>query len=703
MAPASMSSSGSKWLNRLLAAATLLSAWLLFQVQPMAAKRILPWFGGGAGVWTSALLFFQTALLAGYAYSHLVARRLSPRLQVLVHSSALVAATALLAVRGLLPADVWKPVDGDLPASRILAMLLVYIGAPYVLLAATSPLVQVWFARTNPNRSPYRLYALSNVGSLAALLSYPFLIEPHVGIARQGLAWAALFAVFAAALIGAGALSLVAAAPVVRAAAARREASRHTPDARPRWLQFMLWLALPACASVALMAITDYLSQDVASFPLLWILPLATYLVSFILTFDSDRWYVRWFWLAGLAALSYAAVFTWSQGSQVSLRWQVAGHIALLFCLCMACHGELARLRPPAERLTSFYLCLSAGGALGGFLVAVAAPMTLPDRYELQLGILAAWLLVLVVLVTDRQSIFFDGGSFRRLLAMGALLVGLVVSMVAQALTERKDAVDMARNFYGVLELSEIDRGAPYYLLLNGRISHGAQYQTEENRRVPSQYYHVDSGVGELLSHPDRPAPRHVGIVGLGAGTLAAYAEKGDHFTFYEINPQVVEFAEKYFTYLADARERGATITIVPGDARLALERQEPQEFDALVLDAFTGDAIPIHLLTREAFELYLRHLKQPGGVLAVHMSNLHLDLAPVLRGAMDRFDFDATGVDAPADGSPAGQRSIWVLLSREPGYLASKSLGKALVRAGPDSAALEWTDDYSNVLDILK
>ncbi len=573
-APSLLTPAPAFWLNRLLAVATLLSAWLLFQVEPIAAKRILPWFGGGAGVWTAALLFFQTALLAGYLYAHLVAARLAPRTQVLAHAGLLLAVTLLLAVRGVLPADDWKPDGSDLPAWHILVMLAAFVGLPYLLLAATAPLVQVWFARANPGRSPYRLYALSNLGSLAALLSYPFLVEPNLGVTRQGAAWSILFAVFALLLTAAGVLSLQVPCrrPRRHAESVQDADSSSTPlqpiaeamppgeDAphdRSRWLQHFFWIALPACASVALLAVTNYLCQDVAAIPLLWVLPLAVYLVTFILAFDSDRWYRRWAWLAGLAYASYLVVWTWYQGSGLDIVWQVSAHLALLLCLGMACHGELARMRPALGRLTSYYLSIAAGGALGGFLAAVVAPLALQDRYELQLSIAAAWLLAVAVLVTDPGSAFYDGRSFKRLAAMAALFMALVTAMGSQAYKDRSAAIAMARNFYGVLKVKEVtaDPGNPYYQLVNGRISHGAQYLATANRRVPAQYYQTGSGVGKALQ-VRQPAPRRVGVVGLGTGTLAAYAEPGDDFLFYDINPQVVDFADRYFTYLADARQR---------------------------------------------------------------------------------------------------------------------------------------------------
>jgi hypothetical protein len=703
-----------RWLNVLLALTVFMSAWLVFQVQPMVAKRILPWFGGGTAVWTTTMLFFQLMLFAGYLYAHLASRRLSPRALAAVHAGLLAAAVAAVAATGLLPGERWKPEGSEQPIARIAAMLSACVGLPFFVLAATAPLVQLWFSRANQGRSPFRLYALSNVGSLAALLSYPALVEPRLGIAEQGLGWSVLFAGFAVLCAASAWLSLRAAAGQDAAAAdpalapepivAAPVESAPVESGRPRRLEHFLWLALPAIASVLLLAVTAYLCQDVAAIPLLWIAPMVVYLLTFILSFDSDFWYRRWFWLPAAAASSFASVYAWDNFQDLYLPHHLATHLALLLSIGMVCHGELARMRPRADRLTSYYLCISAGGALGGVLVGVVAPVLLADHYELQLSILAAWILALVILVTDRRSPFYDGGSFKALLAMGALLIALGVAMYRESSEYRGAVRASTRNFYGVLKVLTRDVKLPSHsrlVLANGRIWHGVQLVNYP--RHATQYYRADSGVGLALLQPHETGPRRIGVVGLGTGTLAAYAEKGDLYRFYEINPSVTRFADSYFTFLRDARDRGAEIDVVPGDARLALERSPPQDFDVLAVDAFSGDAIPTHLLTLEAFAAYLRHLEAPHGVLAIHISNQYLDLSGVVESAARRYGLTARLVDVQPPDEPGASRSVWVLLSRPEGYLATLKIGTPLEASRQGEPEVVWTDEFSNLLTILR
>ena len=688
-------------LKLLLAATTLLSAWLLFQVQPMVAKRILPWFGGGAAIWTTTMLFFQAALFVGYLYAHLVAKSLPSRMQVLLHCGLLTLAAVLVAAIGVVPPDSWQPGVTGRPALRILATLAGCVGLPYLVLAATAPLVQVWFSRANPGRSPYRLYAISNLGSLAALLSYPLLLEPNLGVIHQGVVWSALFVVFAASCGASGLLSL-GSDPAQVDNAATIPASETTGR-----LQYAFWIALPACASVLLLAITAYICQNIAPIPLLWIMPMVVYLISFILTFDSDRWYDRRVWMPLAAVTSFAAVYTWHTDQSPDIPYLVGLHLALLLAVCMVCHGELARMRPPTDRLTTYYLCIASGGALGGLFTGLVAPQIFVDHYELHLGLLAAWLLAIGVLVTDRNSPFYDGGkgrAFVGIVAIAALFVAFIIGLGIHVKDRRYGAVEMARSFYGPLMLSErlVAESETCFELTNGHIAHGGQFRDPTNRRVPVWYYHAESGIGEVLLKLKATPPRHVGVVGLGAGTLAAYAEKGDVFRFYDINSQVIDFAERQFTYLADARQRGAEATTIEGDARRSLEQGTPQAFDVLALDAFNGDAIPVHLLTLEAFDAYLRNLA-PDGIIAVHVTNSYLNLDAVVQAAVDRYKLDAAFFKTPADMSPGAGAATWILLHRTPGYFASHNFGEPLERDGNPVDPVTWTDDYSNVVEILK
>ncbi len=699
-------SPSSRWVDFTLAATVALSAWLIFQVQPMIAKRILPWFGGGTAVWTTVMLFFQTALFVGYLYAHLTTTRLRPSRQVRFHVALLAVAAMLAAILGVLPSDDWRPTDSSRPALHILVMLAAAVGLPYLTLAATAPLTQVWFARLNSGQSPYRLYALSNAGSLAALLSYPFVIEPSLGVASQGIAWSSLFVGFALLCAWSGLASLRGAVGLVPAQDVQPALVDEPAELRHPFERFF-WIALPATASAALLAITNHLCQDVLSVPLLWIAPMVVYLLSFILTFDSDRWYRRDVWLPLGALASFVAVFAWYQRNTVELAALLTVDLALLAAICMICHGELVRMRPAPRRLTSFYLSIAAGGAIGGLLVAVAAPLLLNDYYELQLSVVAAWLLALASLITDRRSPFFDGGKgrvFKSLLGMIGLLATLCIVMYSQVARQQTGIMGQDRNFFGVLKVRYVraESGDEYFEIANGRITHGAQFLAPNNRRVPMMYYHVDSGIGKVLVNHDSAHPRRVGIIGLGAGAIAAYAEPNETFRFYDVNPQVFGFADEHFSYLADARERGATIELIEGDARLALESDPPQNFDVLVLDAFNSDSIPAHLLTMEAFELYLKHLQDPQGVLAVHISSDHLDLTPVVKAAADRFKLDAIVIEVPPDDTPATAGCVWVLLTRGPGVLSEQQVGATLEDCLQGRPAVTWTDDYSSLLDVL-
>lgn len=690
-----------------LAATVALSAWLIFQVQPMIAKRILPWFGGGTAVWTTVMLFFQSALFLGYLYAHLTTTRLRPSRQVRFHVALLALAALLAAIAGVLPSDEWRPTDNSRPALHILVMLAAAVGLPYLTLAATAPLSQVWFARLHLGRSPYRLYALSNAGSLAALVSYPFLIEPTVGVAAQGVVWSSLFIGFALLCAWSGLASLRGAAEIAPVKQVD-SAPIDEPTGQRRPFERFFWIALPATASAALLAITNHLCQDVLSVPLLWIAPMVIYLLSFILTFDSDRWYRRDVWLPLGALVSFVAAFAWYQQETVELPTLLTVDLALTAAICMICHGELVRRRPEPRRLTSFYLSIAAGGAIGGLLVAVAAPLLLNDYYELQLSVLAVWLLALAALVTDRLSPFFDGGkgrAFKSLLGMVGLFAALCIVMYSQIARQQTGVMGQGRNFFGVLKVRYVraDSGDEYFDIANGRITHGGQFLAPSNRRVPMMYYHADSGIGKALINHDPAHPRRIGIIGLGAGTIAAYAEPNETFRFYDINPQVFDFAAEHFSYLEDARGRGATIELIEGDARLTLESEPPQNFDVLVLDAFNSDSIPAHLLTMEAFELYLKHLQDPKGVLAVHISSDHLNLAPVVQAAAERFKLDAIVIEVPADDTPATSACVWVLLTRTAGVLSDQEVGVRLGDYLQGRPTVTWTDDYSSLLNVLE
>lgn len=680
------------------AAPVFLGAFLLFLVQPLIARYILPWFGGAAGVWSVAMLFFQIVLLAGYGYAHLLTTRAGPRLQAAVHCVVLAASAALLPIE---PSAALRPAPDAEPTLGILLLLAATVGAPYFALSATGPLLQAWFARAMPGRSPYPLYALSNVGSLLALLAYPFGVEPIWGRGEQASYWSWGFGGFAA---------LCAMAALFSARAVGGVAHESGKEPAPARRVVAMWVALPAVASALLLSYTHELCIDVASVPFLWVLPLALYLVSFIVTFAGSRPLPRGVWFP-LAAIAIAGT-TIAMGNrlELSLPGAVIVHSLCLLALCLVLHSEAFRLRPGASRLTQFYLCVSAGGALGGLFVAVVAPLLFPAHLELGFSLVACALLLAWQLWTDAKGPLYRGGYRPVWGLIAAAVAGLVFALAWNFRADHEHSVLLARNFYGTYVVSEPPQrsGESWYRTLSsGTTQHGSQFMDPQSRDWPTTYYARQSGVG-LVWNLLAPGPRRVGVVGLGVGTLAAYGRKGDQLHFYEINPRCVEIAERYFFFLQDCP---ASCEFVLGDARLSLEQRPDQDYDLLALDAFTSDSIPVHLLTLEALELYLRHLA-PNAPLCVHISNRHLDLTPVLRGAADALGLHLFGVDSRGDGSGANSAS-WVILTRdatlqqrlESALLTGPAvqMGTRLVDMGGGRRTRLWTDDYSNLFDVLR
>ncbi|HVM50999.1 MAG TPA: fused MFS/spermidine synthase [Candidatus Acidoferrum sp.] len=828
-------------------------AFLLFQVQPLMGKYILPWFGGGPGVWTTCMLFFQVLLLGGYAYAHFTSRWLKPRRQAVLHLVLLVAALALLPIT---PSDSWKPHGGGNPTLQILALLAASLGLPYFVLSATGPLIQHWFSRANPGASPYRLYALSNIGSLLALLSYPFYFENHFTRATQATLWACGLGVYAL-CCGICAFKLWKASPLAGTGietmnppgtgtsniqhptsnmqlapgrqaldvgcsmldvgcsqcsgqpphpfplplgggeGARRagegmvhgphpgpqvtEALQSSPGAfpdpqlstlnpqplsQPPTLNHLLWLLLPACASVLLLATTNKLCQDVAVVPFLWVLPLALYLLSFVICFDSPRWYMRFPFTIALVAAMAGWCWALFYGADWELGKQVTVYCGGLFICCMVCHGELYRLKPDPVHLTRFYLMIAAGGALGGVLVAVAAPLVFTDYFELHWGLLLCGLLFLLICIFDRSQadwrwfacvlpLFIFVGldwvivrlarygtdtirhhltglrigmwalvaffvvswivrtrlrSFRHwhLLAclwLGLGVAGLGATLWMNAREANDDRVYRSRSFYGVLTVYEHQKKEPEYhhfVLQHGRITHGLQFVDPVRAALPVSYYGPQSGVA--MGVDALPAgPRRIGVVGLGTGTMAAFARRGDTVRIYEINPQVQRVATTWFTYVPHCQ---GEVQIALGDARLSLEREPPQHFDLLVLDAFSSDAIPVHLLTREAFEVYQRHLNT-NGIIAVHISNHYLDLEPVVVNLARQFGYKLAAIDYDDTENEDEwwlYSSTWILLTHDPQALSRPAIRDACYNVSTNAPRVPlWTDDFSSLFQVLK
>ncbi|MCK9382156.1 MAG: fused MFS/spermidine synthase [Sulfuritalea sp.] len=664
----------------LIALTVFLSAFLLFMVQPLIAKQILPWFGGSAGVWTTCLVFFQALLLGGYAYAHSLVRYMSPRSQALAHS--LLLAASLLALP-ILADSSWQPVGDEQPIPRIMALLVTTVGLPYFLLSATGPLAQAWYSR-RLGRVPWRLFALSNLGSLAALLAYPFVVEPWISTRVQALVWSAGFAVFA----------------VLCAAVAWRGARTGTvfgaetvPDdgePGPSRGRRLLWIMLAAVGSALLLAVSNHMTQNLASVPFLWIVPLSIYLLTFVLCFDSEGWYRRPLFLIFSALLIPA--MGWLLDS-LNLVLAIPVYLVGLFALCMFCHGELARLKPAPQYLTGFYLSLSAGGVAGGLLVGIVAPYVFGGYYELGFALVAC---ALLALWQTRELRSWIPAAFTYV----ALAAGwFTYSQIETATGE--GVVIATRNFYGAIRVK--DYGPPEYIrtLRHGPILHGGQwFQNEVTRRQPHTYYSTQSGFGLALGALQSRGSLHIGVIGLGAGSIAAWGRQGDRIRFYEIDPAVIAAAKSGFRYLDDSAAR---VDVVLGDARLSLQRESPQDFDLLVIDAFSGDSIPAHLLTVEAMDVYLRHLKADGALL-YHATNRYLDIASVVRGLADRRGLGTLRVFHDGGAEAAAQfvfASEWVLVGGE-----RTGIDALAVRQTPAAARLgevAWTDDYNNLLGILK
>ena len=677
----------------LYALTIVISAFLLFQVQPVIAKIILPWFGGTAAVWTVCLLFFQLALLLGYLYAHAVVRYLKPRGQTILHAALLAASLFVLPIY---PGQSLKPAGTSDPTWGILTLLALTVGLPYFLLSATGPLLQVWYAREYKSAIPYRLFALSNAGSMFALLSYPVLVEPTMTTHEQAGTWSIAYGAFAALC----AFTAFRARNYIAPAAHEAAAPAEKPGAR----QYALWLLLPAAASVLLLAITNHLSQNVAAIPLLWVLPLSLYLLSFILCFEGSGWYRRnpYLQLLAVALGGMAYGISVDTTGNMPIWWMLVLFGLGLFTCCMVCHGELALLKPDPRYLTHFYLMIAAGGALGGIFVGLVAPRTFVSFYELPLGLVLCPVLVLFALSLDPEiAQWFRGWRAILPFAGAAATVLMAVYMGKNIREQAVDSRVMVRNFYGALRVR--DNGPENGLdtirtLTNGTINHGEEYLNIAKRHMPTTYYGPETGVGVAIREKGKRGAIRVGVVGLGTGTIAAYGRLGDYYRYYEINPLVPPITRGQFFFVPDCP---AKLDIAMGDARLSLEREAPENFDVLAVDAFSSDAIPVHLLTEEAMQLYFRHLR-PDGVLAVHISNRYLDLQPVVEGEAQALGKLTRTLDTDEDDSIDVFSATWVLVfAPGSGFQPAEFLNSADIKS--QRKVRLWTDDYSNLFQILK
>jgi hypothetical protein len=741
-------------------------AFLLFQIQLILGKYALPWFGGAPAVWTTCMLFFQLLLLGGYFYSHAVSR-LSLRRQSIVHVSLLVVSVGLMVVgcffwkTPLLPGPSWRPSHGDSPVLGILSLLTVAVGLPYLCLSTTGPLLQNWFARAHASESPYRLYALSNVGSLLGLITYPFVFEPNLRLHTQAWLWAAGYLAFSVAcIVCARKIRLASAdAPAVHA--------QEEDMAPPTRFSQALWFLLPACASVMLLATTNLLCQEVAVVPFLWVLPLSLYLISFIVCFDNPKWYRRGLFQILMAVGLPTSILALLGEANALVGRQVLMLGLVLFGCCMVCHGELVRLKPQPALLTRFYLLVSAGGAAGGIFVVLIAPQIFTGFWEFHFGLIACVVVAILALIRDRGSwwhnaqpylgmvillglalvpdflsryiglavvpemmyrahyypiltalalatavVFFmtrnKPSNTRRFnlapLAALAVLAALCAALYLCVAFDKSRQIRRDRNFYSALQIQkglQLDS----LELRHGQTSHG--FQSRLHPKQPTLYYGRTSGIGRLLE-TDVCLPncsRRIAVIGLGVGALAAYGRSGDTMRFYELNPQVIAYSEgtnPYFTFLRDS---SAKIETVLGDARLSLEREltekGPQNFDVLVIDAFSSDAIPAHLLTSEALDVYLKHLRGPNSVLAFHISNKVLDLRYVLAALAAQKQLAVVRLNK-RDSDNAAERSDWVMLARNPQALQRNAFESLIAPMPKPDDRMLWTDDYSNLYRVL-
>jgi hypothetical protein len=755
-------------LSRILFGTTIfLSAFLLFFVQLLLAKRILPIFGGAPSVWTSCIMFFQILLLAGYVLAHFLASRLNPRKQSLIVVALLAISIGILIVTALAwPTPITPNVASGVaffgnPSLAIVKFLFLSIGLPFLILSTTSPLIQHWFATVFPGASPYRLYALSNAGSLLGLLAYPFLLEPMLRLPTQAWLWTSAYVFYAASYSACAFWSQKTKSDKV---------DRDTETAQPGgeelgWGRPTLWIAVSFFASTLLLSTTNYICQEVAVIPFLWVLPLSVYLLSFILTFEGGRWYKRNFFHALLALSVVGVVLVTPLNANYSYLTQTVASIVLLFAGCMVCHGEAFRLRPSSPSLTRFYLSISSGGALGGIFVNLIAPRIFPGYWEYPLSVLGTTGLLLFIVEKDGDS-WLHRGKVWLAVAMASLIVflltmelaqlwpqsswlnglrprlitvgiaGLALALYAKSRQEKQepketpfvrlsvavlfllfitgfvlpirdfytDVLAVSRNFYGVLTVV-LDKPNNYLTLWHGKTAHGFQFLRPDLEHLPTGYYGQHSGANILLRNW-QGGPVRVALVGMGAGTLAALGRSGDTYRFYEINPDVPKYSsgeKPFFTFVRDSK---AHVEIVLGDARLSLEQEAQkgtnQKFDVLVLDAFSSDSIPLHLLTREAFAIYLRQLRDRDSVIAVHISNKTLNLGPVLAGIAKEFHLQTVRTHPTWMGGFSAS-SDWILLSPSSSELSSSELKAASVPFPDKAEPILWTDDFSNLVRVLR
>lgn len=697
------------------AVAIFTSAFLVFQVQPVIARFILPWYGGTPGVWTTCMLFFQLGLLAGYLYAHVLAKRFQLRHQVIVHGSLLVLSLFTLPMTPVLP-----ELPQRLPQTlEILYVLTVSVGFPFILLSASAPLLQHWFAHVHPGKSPFRLYTLSNVGSLLALLSYPFLVEPALTLSTQTWTWSCAYFAYMGVTLWCARPALAHTSsqdpthPAGEATTRTKQSTGSTPAQTPTWFDRMSWLLPAACGSIVLLAVTNQMCQDVAVIPFLWIAPLSLYLITFIVCFERAAWYQRRIWLPFLALSVGLLVYLLRRDyadTELSLAYQIVVYCAALFGCCMVCHGEMVRRRPAASDLTTFYVYIALGGALGGVFVNLIAPLVFDGFWELHGSLVSVCVFAVAGAALDRNALHVV--LRRMVVTVGCGGIVILMWCLGTHIAEQRDSsIFNTRSFFGVLYVYEYDKGTHQHArsLYHGRIRHGKQWLHTTEMHRPISYFGPHSGVALALDH--FPSRKHaeaeksairVGAIGLGVGTIAAYGRPKDVFRFYEINADVESVAREYFHYLDNSN---ADIDVVIGDGRHTMQREletrGSQQYDVIVVDAFSGDAIPIHLLTQEASDIYWQHL-HPDGILALHITNLHVDLSDVVRHIAIHANKEAIYIEDEGRGDGYSS-SDWVLVTSNQTFLSDHTVRSSQDDWDHELKPIVWTDDFSNLFEVVK
>jgi SAM-dependent methyltransferase len=661
----------------------------LFLIEPVAGKRVLPLLGGSAAVWTACLVFFQLALLLGYFVAHWLTTRTSVRTQVATYVGLLVASLVQL----MITSRITLQASTAHPIASVLFLLTALIGMPFVSLSMSGPLLQGWYARATSAAGvavqPYRLYVVSNIGSLLSLVAYPWLIEPRSSLRGQGTILT-IGLVLLIAVCGTIAMqfrrmhevtALVADVPMDNGAVVTNA-------------QRLIWISLAACGSLLLSAVTNYISQNIATLPLMWVIPLIAYLLSFVVAFGNDQWRPRWSEVGLVALALWITSYRLYRGDlYVTIPRLVTIYCGALFLICLFCHGELYRRRPAPSRLTEFYFFLAAGGALGAIVVGALGPLLLRGNYELVFGLTLTGALVLV-------TTWSSGWLARGFWAAATLVLAFMAHRFIK--TGTQGSLMHLRNFYGTLRVADArddSLDAVVRTLYNGVIEHGQEVFREDLADMPTTYYGRSSGVGLAINLCCPERSRRIGVIGLGTGTIASFGKPGDTIRFYDINPAVPEIARRYFTYV---RHSKATVDVVVGDARVSLSSEPPQGFDVLAIDAFAGDAIPVHLITTEALALYRRHLA-PGGVVAFHVSNRHLNLAPVVKQLADHENMKAVLISAGDDEAHGVSSSDWVLVTANETLAADFELSKDVEKIKVAPGLRRWTDDYNSLLPILR